>query len=168
MVYKQLCPSARIYVLGAPGNGSLAGRMSDCLTAGTSATQGITACRQGALYSRNMRVETCTGFPGASVLSHKRPSGNGEARMTQQSLKVIMEKATLSLGPLLAGFVDLDKKQLLPRQGIYHRIESVCERKIDSKRLGTHRQIDVDLQTGKRWDKKVLLCSCCSQHSAFL
>lgn len=49
--------------------------------------------------------------------------------MTQQSPTVIMEKATLSLEPLLAGFVDLDKNQPLRGQGLYHRIERVSERK---------------------------------------
>lgn len=34
--------------------------------------------------------------------------------MTQQSLKVIMERATLSLGPFLAGFVDFDKNNHYP------------------------------------------------------
>ena len=50
--------------------------------------------------------------------------------MTQQSLKVIMEKATLSLGPLLAGFVDLDKNNCYPDSG-YITGESVCVTKTD-------------------------------------
>lgn len=125
MVSKQLCPSAHIYAPGAPGNGGLAGRVSDSLTADNSATRGIAACRQGSLYSWSMRAGAWTGFPGASILSHKRPSGSREARITQQSLKVIMEKATLSLGPLLAGFVGLDKNNCYPDSG-YITGESAC------------------------------------------
>lgn len=131
MVSKRLCPSAHIYAPGAPGNGSPAGRMSDSLTADTSATRGMAVRRQGSLYGWSMRAGARTGFPGASVLSYKRPCGSREAGMTQQSPKVIMEKATLSLGPLLAGFVRLGQKQPLPRQRIYHRTERACDRKID-------------------------------------
>lgn len=125
MVSKRLGPSAHIYAPGAPGNGGLAGRVPDPLTADPSATQGMAACRQGSLYSWSMRAGARTGFPGASVLSHKRPSGSREARMTQQSLGVIMEKASLSLGHLLAGFVALDKNNRYPDGG-YITGESAC------------------------------------------
>lgn len=37
---------------------------------------GRAASRHGSLYSWSMRVGAWTGFPGVSILSHKRPSGS--------------------------------------------------------------------------------------------
>lgn len=116
MVSKQLCPSARLHAPG-PGNGGLVGSVWDSLTANTAAS------RHSSLYSWSMRVAARTAFPGGSMPSHKRPSGSRGARTTQESLKVIMEKAILSLE--LAGFVGFDKNNCYPDSS-YIVGESAC------------------------------------------